>query len=823
MILRYDDGSTLQTDLQGHKADPKLLMASVPVAARWIGQERLDYTGAGPSVGADGLQDVRIQVSGLSTKLTLKAIRIEGPKGTGWESGTNPKLLPNAELVRDVKDPTRGDVFFQPLRDMAGQRLKLTVCYENDRSAVTTVLAGPCDPRLRMPQSPLPKLVEPAATATWLGQDGENPSTPGAVHVVIAGLPRFSIVGAVLSDSMRGCWIYRQNDRVTLAHDPEAEPLTIKPRDGRKSVDLFFPPYRDETKGKFAPRLIAADGRNAVVRFAGGSCDVAQKARQPEFTRVVAKPGDDLQAFADRYGTIVLSPGVYHLSHPLVLNRPVTLTSQGGAKLLFSQGAGDPPWTTGIQVHCGNTTLEGFAVRFDGPVRWNNQVSWGPAVIGMTDNLDQGHDDLKVNVAFRRLDLEIPPVASNGGWVEALRLMRLIRAKSGVIEGNILRGGPIEFFEGPWRIVDNDFRGTLPGTFSHCVFGAHGTHDTLVRGNKTGADGPSGKTWRFLVMTWHGASDVVERNTIEQIGGLDDDTIPWSNEPEIILTEAYHLKYEGKAIAFSSDGRVLRTGASLGGPIRTGDAVSILSGPAAGQWRRIVQAIDSSTYLVDPPIPAGTEVVSISSGFVEEVFQENKIDIRGGRRSDCLVLVGNHFGTRVVNNHFMGGSYAFRMTACPTETPLIWGWSHAPFLGGLIEGNILEDAEHGSIFGLEHDPRYIKSNQGRTYMTVQSRRNVFRWSDGFVSRFDEVNAKEPPVALTLGYSPSNDASELVVSAVDNRLEAPPGRRLGPSLIIHGAQYNSKRLINRKLSISSTGEAVRAGEREAIKQPALRPR
>ena len=85
-----------------------------------------------------------------------------------------------------------------------------------------------------------------------------------------------------------------------------------------------------------------------------------------------------------------------------------------------------------------------------------------------------------------------------------------------------------------------------------------------MSGNKTRSVGPSGKTWRFLVLTWFGADDVVEGNTIEHVGARDDDTIPWSNEPEIILTEAYHLKYEGKVLALSNDGRLLRTGPSLG-------------------------------------------------------------------------------------------------------------------------------------------------------------------------------------------------------------------------------------------------------------------
>ena len=68
--------------------------------------------------------------------------------------------------------------------------------------------------------------------------------------------------------------------------------------------------------------------------------------------------------------------------------------------------------------------------------------------------------------------------------------------------------------------------------------------------------------------------------------------------------------------------------------------VSLLSGPAAGQYRKIAQAIDPTTYLVDAPIPKGTDVVSIARGFVDEVFEGNRIDMRGGRMSDGMVLVG---------------------------------------------------------------------------------------------------------------------------------------------------------------------------------------
>ena len=64
----------------------------------------------------------------------------------------------------------------------------------------------------------------------------------------------------------------------------------------------------------------------------------------------------------------------------------------------------------------------------------------------------------------------------------------------------------------------------------------------------------------------------------------------------------------------SEDGRLLRTGRpqSLAG--RPAKSSRCSKGLRPGEWRRIVQTIDPTTYLVDRPIPAGTRVVSISSG-----------------------------------------------------------------------------------------------------------------------------------------------------------------------------------------------------------------
>jgi hypothetical protein len=824
VLVGYDDGSTAETDLQGGKANAKLLVTAVALAARWLGQDRQDRTGASPSVGADGFQDVHIHLTRLSTKLNLIGIRVAGTNGASWESGPNPKLLSTAELIRDPKDPTQADLFFQPVRDMSGQRLKLTAVYQNDQLDTTTVVAGRCDPKLHVPSLPLPKLSELNATVRWLGQDGSNAARPADVHVAISGLPASpAIAGAVLCDSQRGAWIYRLNDRVPVPVDPSAEPFAIKTNARSKSIDVFFPPYRDESSSAMTLRLIAADGRSSMLHFKGGNCDPAKRSAQPEATNATAKPGDDLQNLVDRFGAVALEPGSYRLNRPLVLNRPVTITADRGATLLFSQPAGDSPWSAAIKIHCGNTTLTGFAVRFEGPIRWRIDVEYGPAVVGATDNFDRGHDDPKFKIVLKHLDLEIPASENAAAWVDALRIIRLHNAKSGEIAENVLRGGMIEFFDGPWDVKNNEFRGTPVGSYSHAVFVGHGTHDLLVQNNVTKAVGPSGKTWRFLVLTWCGADDVIEGNTIEQVGARDDDAIPWSNEPEIILTEAYHLKYEGKVMALSTDGRILRTGPSLGDYFRTGDVVSLLNGPAAGQWRRVVQAIDATTVLIDAAVPPETEIVSISTAFVNETFQKNRIDLRGGHGSSSLVLAGNHFGTRVVKNHFLGGGYAFNLIAFPTESPVMWGWSHTPYLGGVIEGNILEDVEKGGTLVVQHDGRYVKSNQGRVYMTARLSDNVVRWSDAFLSRAAGTASKQTPPGLTLGNPPSHDPGELVVTARGNRLESPVGTEAAHPLVISAANFNGQILLDRKLSLSHDGADPPSTSRSASRKAASRSR
>ncbi len=791
--LRFNNKQTVEFDVAGGRADPNLRMAGKGLKARWMGQVGQDRAGPGPSVGPDGIQDVQIALENLSPKIEVQAVGIQAPGGGLWQFGVNPKAHPNAELIRRGDDPSKADLFFNPDRDRSGQTLALTVAYANGKTDHVTVKAGRADPNLRVNRPALPKVVSNRITVRWLGQDGRDPSNPGAVHLLLSGLPTPSVVAAALSDPVGGAWVYKERD--DIAFDVAPYPLPLTPRRGQSpgQADLFFPPIRDESGATLTLRLLLRDGSMAVARFPGGPADPGKRAPGPASSSTVAHPGDDLNALANRFGTVRLAPGQYRLNHPLILNRPVTIVGTGpGTTLVFSQAPSEPPWTAAIKIHSGHTTLEGFAVRFAGPVRWAPDIDYGPAVIGSTDNHDQGHHDLKVDLVLRKLDLESPPPA--GKWEEAARLIRLTSATCGQIENNVLRGGITELIGGPWRLVGNDYRGTHPGTYSFSVFSVHHTHDLVVSGNTARPVGPSGKTWRFLVLTAGGVNDTIQNNNVTGIGPRDDDKVQ-ENAPEIILTESYRLRFEGSPLVVSPDGQILVIPPPQGDPAEPGDVVAILSGPQAGQYRRIAQRINTTTYLMDDALPQGEYPISIGNGFVNEVFEGNTIDARGGSVAAGMVLVGHHYGTKVLKNHVLGCGEAFRFTASPTEHPGPWGWSHAPFFGGLIEENTLEDALRGGTLAVEHGPP-VKSSRGRVYMSATLKNNVTRWTPEFLRH--RPNGEGPPPAFTIGDPRSGDPGELVLNESGNRVE---GAR-GGSILVHAASVNGQTMREKRISLSA---------------------
>src|SRR5581483_10741387 len=113
--------------------------------------------------------------------------------------------------------------------------------------------------------------------------------------------------------------------------------------------------------------------------------DIARRSPDRATTATTARPGDDLNALADRVGDLRLSRGTYEMTRPLVLNHPIKITAESGTTLRFAQPPDGPAWTAAIKIHSGQTILEGFSVRFAGPVRWAADINYGPAVIGSTD------------------------------------------------------------------------------------------------------------------------------------------------------------------------------------------------------------------------------------------------------------------------------------------------------------------------------------------------------------------------------------------------------------------------------------------------------
>ena len=223
---------------------------------------------------------------------------------------------------------------------------------------------------------------------TWMGQDGQDLTGPGDVHLALAGLPAGrSVVSATLSDQAKASWYYSK-DGSPDALDPVALPMGFRAGTDPDAADVDFPPIRDESNATLTLRLVLDDGTTLVTRFAGGASDPGLRSPDIAPTIFYAAPGADLNALANQYGTVHLASGQYLLNQPLVLNHPVTITADPGTTLLFNQAATAPTWTAAIKIRSGHTTLEGFAVRFTGPVRWTDNISYGPAVIGTPDNFD---------------------------------------------------------------------------------------------------------------------------------------------------------------------------------------------------------------------------------------------------------------------------------------------------------------------------------------------------------------------------------------------------------------------------------------------------
>ncbi|QDV33600.1 hypothetical protein [Tautonia plasticadhaerens] len=763
VALELSGGRRGSATVQGGPADPMARMPEVRLAARWAGPAGVDRAGPGPSVGPDGLEDVRIDLARLAPdpEVTGGTIRVE--RGPSWSFGPNPEGLNDATLVRPAEDRTRASLILAPVDGIEGKRGLVELSYNNGTKDRVAFEIGSVPVGRRMPRPALPIASESSAGARWLGQDEQ-----GTVRVEVAVGPTRRPRGAVLSDGVSGAWAFDGSGGEPLPFvGDRTRPLGLAEGPRAGTLLLTFSPYRPLDGEELTLRLIDEDGASSIVRVAGGPCDPLRRFQAPRARRIRVGEGQDLGAMARQGGTIVLAPGTHRLDRPLDLMEPTTLLGEPDAELRFRQRAEDAPWGEAVAIRgAGRTSISGIRIRFDGPVRWDPKAHWGGAVVGVP-NLGTRPGG-PVHVEIRDLDLEAPPASSD--WERAPNTIRLIDTDSGAIERCAFKGGEITLFNGPWRISGNRHRGTQPGTFSGSFLSGRSTRDLEILDNEIRPEPGSGKLYRFLALADRGVGVTIRGNMVIGVGPMDDDERPHPNAPEVLLTESYLMRFEGRHAGQSDDGRVLAIPEPQGEHPSVGEVASVLSGPQAGRWSKVVQVLDRNAFLLDPPLPVGEFDVAITPGFVDTVIEGNTIDCRGSTEAHNVVLTGNHYGTRMAENRLFGGANAFRLSGYVSTQPFGYGWSHTPQFGLEVASNSVVDTALGGLIAVHHGPG-MKSNRGRVYLTASVSDNTFRWTGG-----DRPSAGEPPVAMTIGQLPSLDPGELSVTtgrntALDGRGES----------------------------------------------------
>lgn len=720
----------------GGKADPTKPVASARIAARWIGQEAgkpVDMTNPSPAVGPDGVEDVIIELSGLSDRDEVAAVDVRTEDDRfRWSFGVNPKGVWNAELVREPKNsPSARLILALPpptKTSLVGRKMEVRLKYASEAVTEANLVAGEAVADKLMPRSPIPKTIASKIKAKWLGPATRSKAGAGAVRLELSGMvndPR--VMSAVLTDSAGGIYA-TANAKSELPF----QPLFVE-RSGTDKAILEFLPARDLAGQPLSLCLTYADGSYGFVDVQGGETDIERRIPPVASARTQVRPGQDLQSAVNRGGTIVLADGDYDLSATLSLDRPVRIEAAPNARpVLNFSGLSNEPWRALIKIRSGGVSLSGITIHCSESIDWKNDVAYGPAVISTTDPDDRGfdHDATHWGIVLEKLDITGPPQNSGSGKpTEAVKLVKVLNGALGRIEGCLLKGGTVHLAGGPWKIAQNRHDGPLPGTFAYDAFAVTKPLDLEILSNRVEPTGGSGKLWRFANLTQQGYGVRVEGNIVRKVGPRKDDTIDDMNANEIFLTESYRLKFEGVPSSVSTDGTVVVLDETPGGLPAPGDAVTLLTGDDAGEFVTVVQNLGNGAIRVSPPLqisgnPASRTVISVASGFRETRIEGNTIDATGSDNAFNLCLAGNHFGSIVAGNVLTGGGESMRITSFPTESPNVWGWSHAPMAGLVIRDNRISGAALPARIASDQGAT-IKSSAGRTYFSAEITGNTF--------------------------------------------------------------------------------------------------
>jgi len=836
----YANGAFEETQLKtGTAVDPNLRTPGKELGAVFQGQVNQDWTGPYISVGPDGIKDVRVDLFNLSTAADVSLVRLTATSPAGptrvWEAGLNPNGYWNAELMnRPAQGGTLGttaEFYFSPDVNLAGYTLKFEVVYAHrNPNGSYTNRSGKADARVIASGATNPTAAMPAAAETNLPQAGasslpQDEAFPGysRVQLAPAGLASLaspqsfsSIQSAVLSNLHGSSWVYAKPG-APAPYTEGSYPLSMS-YDAAAGV-FGFPPVRDEEGSTLTLLLTFDDGGQAVARFAGSSSDINRRAVD---TRVGA-PVQNVYGAADllaklqaKAPNIHLSAGAYALGQPLNLDYPVRITADPGVALTFALSkAPGSPWNAAsgaIRITSSHVALDGFAIRFTG-----DSSMW---TAGDRFVIQAGGGGSKVDLSLIRLDIQAPAAASST-YEQAINLMNFEGGNSGLIAGNILKGGYIQLGTGPWDVLDNDYQGAVAHTVTPSFLNVLTSHDLTIRGNHVHSVAPAGVARRFLVFgrsdLGQGIGNLIENNVID--GGLGTPTVDptglFTNSYEIILMETYQPRFEGKPSAVSPDGLIVQIPQLRGPAARTGDVVSILTGPHAGEWRMIVQALGPTRYLLDEPLPQGDFAIAIGRGFVDQTFRGNTIDLRNTNANNvAVVLPGNQWGTRFLGNTFLGGNGLFIHAGSNekgfetpgVEQPAPWGWSRLPILDLTIDGNRFVNAP--VVLAVAHGQQN-KANGGRTYFTGVFANNRVDWSIpgkpavtiGVGANLVDNSDKRIPLDYNRTNYPWITLDEIRLTTRNNwGLDSTTGA--GPIMKVHAAMLNGVGADNLAINLST---------------------
>jgi hypothetical protein len=642
-----------------------------------------------------------------------------------------------------------------------------------------------------------------SATAQWLGQAPNDATRPGWERIAVTNMPARGIVAWQLNDPVGQTFLWTVSGQGSpWAPAPDTKSL-VATQDNTGNWTLDFD-SRWDTSGRPLNLLAQTiDGQTVSIDLTSGSVDLSKRSPAPAATETFAGPGANLQELVNKFGTVHLADGVYALTQPLVLTRPVNLVGSSGAILQFSQAAADPAWTAAIKLASGNIQLSGFQIRFNSLVRWQDNIRYGPAVIGSPDNFDValGRIGAMPNVVIQNLDIHGPQ--PNALHEEAPRLMRLIGDVSGRIQGNRLYGGMVEVLGGPWSITTNTHTGSWPGSIVYDAFAAHETQGLTLADNVVAPGPGSGAVFRLVSINGRSSNLSITNNQAIGLGSKFGDSpyVQGINANEVILTETYRVQYEGSLLGLDASRRMIRVPAALSESYQPGDRVALLRGPKAGTSYSIQAVINNTTLLLDQALPADVTVgtaVSINRGISGLNISGNLIDQTDRPQSLGIMTVGNIYGLTLANNTIKGGLRGFQVIASPSESSMQWGWSRNVVQNAVISGNTLVDVLWFNQVTVNHDAM-ARANYERLYLTASITGNTFRWSDTFLRTQIGQSPTDSNLLLPgmeLGENGIWDVQEARLTVAGNLIDLPAGWLNRP------AQWNQNGIINGQVADGS---------------------